>query len=614
MMSPETHRDEQNPTTNESTKTASLVRRLFSSLLGASQPTYEVLPDISHFTGVVNMDVMATNTDAVIIKCLDGTAQSRYFVENYTGAKAKGIKVSAYQWLYPGNKISIRKQAQTLTDLLEQYPVDFGPFIDFEWTNYGGNPANPGASDLYGMLEYFNEMNDYYPGIYTAKGYWDQYGNTEPYWKDKILWVANYGVSSPAVPSPWTSWTLWQYTPSGPAQKYGVDPDFQKAIDLNRFNGTREEYLEFINKESSPGNPPDQTIPLFDGAVLHKIRRFKANCFLLVLDVTKLDTVVTPPDVGDKHYPRTVSQFVEQFKVKVAVNGDGFNYVGDMVKVVSLNASSGKKYGEQLEDRPVINFSKDNLITFIWKNLGNANLWNAVAGDRFILENGEYNSNITDPSKEPRTSAGKAADDKLVLLVADGRQPGITEGLTFPQVAAVMREFNVLTAINLDGGSSSTMYADGKVQNVPVEDNVPGRESAVANHLGFRIKGEVPVPPNAKYSCEVINYFNKKLSVRKDHSVTSPSLYTLSPGAKFFGYEIYVEEPNRRVWMSTEDGWTTVLWPNKEQEQSGVGTTERVKYTLIDQPPSNGKKVVSVLLTYDDGSTQEFVPKEDAVG
>jgi hypothetical protein len=47
-----------------------------------------------------------------------------------------------------------------------------------------------------------------------------------------------------------------------------------------------------------------------------------------------------------------------------------------------------------------------------------------------------------------------------------------------------------------------------------------------------------------------------------------------------------------------------------------VGTTERVKYTVIDngEPPTNGKKVVSVLLTYDDGTTQEFVPKDDAVG
>ena len=609
-MSPETAWGEQDPTTNESIKTGSAVRRLLGNLLGPLQPTYEEFPDISHWTGIVNMDVMATKTDAVIIKCLDGTVQSRYFVENYTAAKAKGIQVSAYQWLYPGNKVSVRKQAETLTGLLNQYPVDFGPFIDFEWTTYGGQPANPNASDLYGMLEYFNELNGWYPGIYTAKGYWDRYGNKETYWRDKILWIANYDVLSPAIPAPWTTWILWQYTPSGPAEEYGVDPEFQKGIDLNRFNGTREEYLDFINKDKGPGNPPDQTIPLFDGAVLHIIRRFKANCFLLVLDLTKLDTVVTPPDVGDKHTPRTVSQFAEQFKVDLAVNGDGFNYDGDMVKVISLNASSGRKYGEQLEDRPVMNISKENLISFAWKNLQNANLWNAVAGDRYILEDGEYNTGITDPALEPRTVAGKSSDDKLVLLVADGRQPDVTEGLTFPQIASVLREFEVHTAINLDGGGSSTLYADNEVQNVPIEDDVPGKERAVANHLGFKRKGSDPMPPDAKYSCEVINYFNKQLAVRKEHSLTSQTLYYLSPGAKFFGYEIFVEEPDRRVWMSIGDGWVTVLWPNSEQEASGVGTTERVKYTVISPPPSNGNKVINVLLTYEDGTTQEFVPKD----
>jgi hypothetical protein len=61
--------------------------------------------------------------------------------------------------------------------------------------------------------------------------------------------------------------------------------------------------------------------------------------------------------------------------------------------------------------------------------------------------------------------------------------------------------------------------------------------------------------------------------------------------------------------MSVGDGWVTALWPNSEQEASGVGTTERVKYTAIGPPPSNGNKVVTVLLTYEDGTTQEFVPK-----
>jgi uncharacterized protein (DUF362 family) len=116
------------------------------------------------------------------------------------------------------------------------------------------------------------------------------------------------------------------------------------------------------------------------------------------------------------------------------------------------------------------------------------------------------------------------------------------------------------------------------------------------------------MPPEAKYACEVINYFNKMLAVRKEHTIASQTLYYMKPGKKFSGYELYVEEPGRKVWMSNGDGWVAVLWPNSLQASSGVGTTERVKYTeMTSPPPSTDNKVVSVLLTFDDGSTQEFV-------
>jgi uncharacterized protein (DUF362 family) len=122
--------------------------------------------------------------------------------------------------------------------------------------------------------------------------------------------------------------------------------------------------------------------------------------------------------------------------------------------------------------------------------------------------------------------------------------------------------------------------------------------------------------PEAKYACEVVS--NLKLAVYKNHVTTSQMLYYMNPGHKFSGYELYVQKPEK-VWMKTEDGWVTALWPNKAQASSGVGTTERVKYTEIGAeppppdvpPPSSGKKVISVLLTYNDGSTQEFFSPDE---
>ena len=49
------------------------------------------------------------------------------------------------------------------------------------------------------------------------------------------------------------------------------------------------------------------------------------------------------------------------------------------------------------------------------------------------------------------------------------------------------------TAINMDGGSSSAMVIQGwdgdpALLNSPIDQNTPGREASVANHLGIFIQ------------------------------------------------------------------------------------------------------------------------------
>ena len=69
-------------------------------------------------------------------------------------------------------------------------------------------------------------------------------------------------------------------------------------------------------------------------------------------------------------------------------------------------------------------------------------------------------------SYEPRTALGYS-DQKLILVVADGRRPGYSTGLSLYRLASLLLELGVTEAINLDGGSSSTFVVDGKVINRP---------------------------------------------------------------------------------------------------------------------------------------------------
>ena len=62
------------------------------------------------------------------------------------------------------------------------------------------------------------------------------------------------------------------------------------------------------------------------------------------------------------------------------------------------------------------------------------------------------------PALHPRTLAGTNSEgSRLLLVVAEGRQTGYSEGLTMREAGALMRERGCADAINFDGGGSATM-------------------------------------------------------------------------------------------------------------------------------------------------------------
>ncbi|MBI1342751.1 MAG: hypothetical protein GC171_07455 [Terrimonas sp.] len=64
--------------------------------------------------------------------------------------------------------------------------------------------------------------------------------------------------------------------------------------------------------------------------------------------------------------------------------------------------------------------------------------------------------------KHPRTAMGYTKDNILVILVVQGRQPGLAEGATLLQEAALLKDLGCEEALNLDGGGSSCMLINGK--------------------------------------------------------------------------------------------------------------------------------------------------------
>ena len=68
----------------------------------------------------------------------------------------------------------------------------------------------------------------------------------------------------------------------------------------------------------------------------------------------------------------------------------------------------------------------------------------------------------------PRTAIGQRADGTVLLLVTDGRGASGHLGATAKDLIKIMKQYGAVNAANLDGGSSSSMYYNGKYEMTSV--------------------------------------------------------------------------------------------------------------------------------------------------
>lgn len=69
--------------------------------------------------------------------------------------------------------------------------------------------------------------------------------------------------------------------------------------------------------------------------------------------------------------------------------------------------------------------------------------------------------------RHPRTAIARLESGKLLLLTVDGRQPGVSVGMSLNMLADLLLELGAVAAINLDGGGSTAMVVRDKLVNRP---------------------------------------------------------------------------------------------------------------------------------------------------
>jgi len=94
--------------------------------------------------------------------------------------------------------------------------------------------------------------------------------------------------------------------------------------------------------------------------------------------------------------------------------------------------------------------------------------------------------------RHPRTAVGWDGN-YFFLVEVDGRQKGLSLGMTLEELSAYLLKLGCEEAINLDGGGSATLWCDGTVRNSPCD----GQERVIANSLIVVRKSSKSQKPDA---------------------------------------------------------------------------------------------------------------------
>lgn len=213
-----------------------------------------------------------------------------------------------------------------------------------------------------------------------------------------------------------------------------------------------------------------------------KLQQIKSERFvgyILEIPDPRRIQVATAEDINEKG--DTTSNIARANDAVAAINGGGFydpNGTGTGRLPYGFILHDGKYLlGQAVDDVEEVDFigftEAGNLIagTYNKEELRKLGAKEGITFGPPLIVNGQKTITSGDGGwgVGPRTAIGQRRDGTVLFLVIDGRQPGYAIGATLADVQNILYEQGAYVAANLDGGSSSTLYLNGKVVNKPAD-------------------------------------------------------------------------------------------------------------------------------------------------
>lgn len=184
----------------------------------------------------------------------------------------------------------------------------------------------------------------------------------------------------------------------------------------------------------------------------------------------------------------TTLDYVKDIKAQIGINGNFFiNDTESHTELLGLAVSKGEVVSpwDRGWAKFAVNIAEDNKVTFVEraknargtaKTTPEIPLYNALSGNLMLVRNG-MSTAPDGGDRHPRTGIGLTADNNLLLLIVDGRQPEYSVGMTYKEMADAFLNYGAVEALSLDGGGSTTLVIANptpQVVNVPIPIEMPG--------------------------------------------------------------------------------------------------------------------------------------------
>jgi len=204
------------------------------------------------------------------------------------------------------------------------------------------------------------------------------------------------------------------------------------------------------------------------------------------------------------------SEIAEREHYSVAINGDFFDaqatkdvegkntgYVrGKAAAPVGMAMSDGVLWHRPRSPRPYLEITSSHVAKLEEGSEPiDAGAREMVGGSQIIVRDGHAVTftNAFATLRHPRTAVGiDASGTQLTLLVVDGRQPELSMGMSLAELSEELVRLGCASAINLDGGGSTTfVYRNPGSKKLEVLNSPSDtKERSVADVLGVTVEGQ----------------------------------------------------------------------------------------------------------------------------